>query len=341
MAIKVGINGFGRIGRLVFRVMAAKPEKFDVVAINDMEGADMLGYMLKYDSTQGKFPGKVVAKQGALVVNGKEIPVLCEKDPSKLPWGQLGVDVVVESTGRFTARAADGKPGYDSHLVAGAKRVLLSAPAKDKTDATIVLGVNDADLKPEHKSISNASCTTNSLAPVCKVLQEQVGIVKGLMTTIHAYTNDQSILDMPYKDKRRGRAAAINIVPSTTGAAKAIGEVIPSLKGKMDGYALRVPTPTGSITDLTFTAARKTSVEEINELIRVAAEGAMKGIIEYVTDPIVSMDIVSDPASSIFDSTNTKVIDGDMVKVTMWYDNEWGYSNRTADLIEMIASMIK
>ncbi|MCL2700588.1 MAG: type I glyceraldehyde-3-phosphate dehydrogenase [Phycisphaerae bacterium] len=341
MAIKVGINGFGRIGRLVFRVMAAKPEKFDIVAINDMFDADMLGYMLKYDSTQGKFPGKVVAKQGALVVNGKEIPVLREKDPTKLPWGAMNVDVVVESTGVFTSRAADGKAGYDSHLVAGAKRVLLSAPAKDKPDATIVLGVNDADLKPEHTSVSNASCTTNSLAPVCKVLHEKIGIVKGLMTTIHAYTNDQAILDMPYKDKRRGRAGAINIVPSSTGAAKAIGEVLPALKGKMDGYALRVPTPTGSITDLTFAAARKTSVEEVNELVRVAAEGAMKGIIEFVTDPIVSMDIVGDPASSIFDSTNTKVIDGDMVKVTMWYDNEWGYSNRTADLIEMMAAMIK
>ena len=339
MAIKVGINGFGRIGRLVFRVMAQKPEKFDIVAINDMFDADMLGYMLKYDSTQGRFPGKVVAKQGALIVNGKEIPVLCEKDPSKLPWGKLGVDVAIESTGRFTNRAADGKPGYDSHLVAGAKRVLLSAPAKDKPDATIVLGVNDDQLKPEHTTISNASCTTNSLAPVCKVLHEKIGIVKGLMTTIHAYTNDQAILDMPYKDKRRGRAAAVNIVPSSTGAAKALGEVVPALKGKLHGYALRVPVPTGSITDLTFTAAKKTSVEEINEIIRVASEGAMKGIIEYVTDPIVSSDIVSDPHSSIFDSTNTIVLDGDMVKVTMWYDNEWGYSCRSADLVERLAAL--
>ena len=340
MAIKVGINGFGRIGRLVFRVMAAKPEKFDIVAINDMFDADMLGYMLKYDSTQGRFDGKVVAKQGALVVNGKEIPVLCEKDPAKLPWSKLNADVVIEATGRFTNRAADGKPGYDSHLTAGAKRVLLSAPAKDAPDATIVLGVNDDQLKPTHKSVSNASCTTNSLAPVCKVLHEKIGIVKGLMTTIHAYTNDQAILDMPYKDKRRGRAGAINIVPSSTGAAKAIGEVLPALKGKMDGYALRVPTPTGSITDLTFTAARKTNMEEVNELVRAAAEGPMKNIIEFVTDPIVSSDIVGNPASSIFDATNTKVIDGDMVKVTMWYDNEWGYSNRTADLIERMAAML-
>jgi glyceraldehyde 3-phosphate dehydrogenase len=339
MAVKVGINGFGRIGRLVFRVMAEKPEKFDVVAINDMFDADMLGYMLKYDSSQGRFPGKVVAKQGALVVNGKEIPILSEKDPSKLPWGKLGADVVIESTGRFTSKAAEGKPGYDSHIAAGAKRVLLSAPAKDKPDATIVLGVNDNLLTAAMKTISNASCTTNSLAPVCKVLHEKFGIVKGLMTTIHAYTNDQAILDMPYKDKRRGRAAAVNIVPSSTGAAKALGEVIPSLKGKLHGYALRVPVPTGSITDLTFMSAKKTSIEEINEAVREAAEGPMKGIIEYVTDPIVSSDIVGNPHSSIFDSTNTIVLDNDMVKVTMWYDNEWGYSNRTADLVERIAAL--
>jgi len=339
MAVKVAINGFGRIGRLVFRVMAEKPEKFDVVAINDMFDADMLAYMLKYDSTQGRFPGKVVGKQGAIVVNGKEIPILCEKDPSKLPWGKMGVDVAIESTGRFTSRAAEGKPGYDSHLSAGARKVLLSAPAKDKPDATIVLGVNDDLLTAAVKCVSNASCTTNSLAPACKVLHEKIGIVKGLMTTIHAYTNDQCILDMPYKDKRRGRAAAINIVPASTGAAKALGEVIPALKGKMHGYALRVPIPTGSITDLTFNAARKTSVEEINELMRAAADGPFKGIIEYVTDPIVSSDVVHNPHSSLFDSTNTIVLDGDMVKVTMWYDNEWGYSCRSADLVLRMAAL--
>jgi len=339
MAIKVGINGFGRIGRLVFRVMSEAPETFEVVGINDMFDADMLGYMLRYDSTQGRFPGKVVAKQGLLVVNGKDVPVLCEKDPSKLPWAALKADVVIESTGRFTTRASEGKPGYDSHLAAGAKKVLLSAPAKDKPDATIVLGVNDGLLKPEMKCVSNASCTTNSLAPVCKVLHEKIGIVKGLMTTVHAYTNDQAILDMPYKDKRRGRAAALNTVPSTTGAAKALGEVYPPLKGKLHGYALRVPVPTGSITDLTFMAARKTSVEEINEVVRAAAEGAMKGIIEFVTDPIVSSDVIHDPHSSIFDSTNTIVLDGDMVKVTMWYDNEWGYVSRTADLIQRMAKL--
>jgi glyceraldehyde 3-phosphate dehydrogenase len=251
----------------------------------------------------------------------------------------MGVDVVLESTGKFTSRAAEGKPGYDTHLVAGAKRVLLSAPAKDKPDATIVLGVNDGELKASMKCISNASCTTNSLAPACKILHEKIGIVKGLMTTVHAYTNDQAILDMPYKDKRRGRAAALSTVPSTTGAAKALGEVIPALKGKLHGYALRVPVPDGSITDLTFLAARKTSVEEINGAMKEAAEGPMKGIIEYVTDPIVSSDIIGNPASSIFDSTNTIVLDGDMVKVTMWYDNEWGYSCRSMDLIERIAKL--
>jgi len=339
MATKVGINGFGRIGRLVLRAMVEKGNKFQVMAINDLFDADMLAYMFKYDSTQGKFPGKVEVKGTSIVINGKEIPILNEKEPAKLPWGKLGVDVVLESTGRFTSRAVEGKPGYDTHLTAGAKRVLLSAPAKDKPDATIVLGVNDSELNASMKCVSNASCTTNSLAPACKVLHESIGIVKGLMTTVHAYTNDQAILDMPYKDKRRGRAAALNTVPSTTGAAKALGEVIPALKGKLHGYALRVPVPDGSITDLTFLAARKTSVEEINGAMKAAAEGPMKGIIEYVTDPIVSSDIIGNPASSIFDSNNTIVLDGDMVKVTMWYDNEWGYSCRSADLIERIAKL--
>ncbi len=339
MATKVGVNGFGRIGRLVVRAMAAKPDKFQIMAINDLFDADMLAYMFKYDSTQGKFDGKVEVKGTSLVINGKEIPILNEKEPAKLPWGKMGVDVVLESTGKFTSRAAEGKPGYDTHLTAGAKRVLLSAPAKDKPDATIVLGVNDNELKASMKCISNASCTTNSLAPACKVLHEKIGIVKGLMTTVHAYTNDQAILDMPYKDKRRGRAAALSTVPSTTGAAKALGEVIPALKGKLHGYALRVPVPDGSITDLTFLAARKTSVEEINGAMKEAAEGPMKNIIEYVTDPIVSSDIIGNPASSIFDSTNTIVLDGDMVKVTMWYDNEWGYSCRSMDLIERIAKL--
>jgi glyceraldehyde 3-phosphate dehydrogenase len=339
MAVKVAINGFGRIGRLVLRVMAQQPKRFEVMAINDLFNADMLAYMFKYDSTQGKYKGKVEVKDNAIVIDGREIPILNEKDPFKLPWGKMKVDVVLESTGKFTTRAAEGKAGYDTHLTAGAKRVLLSAPAKDKPDATIVLGVNDDQLKASMKCVSNASCTTNSLAPVCKVLHEKIGIVKGLMTTIHAYTNDQAILDMPYKDKRRGRAAALNIVPSTTGAAKALGEVIPALKGKLHGYALRVPVPVGSITDLTFLAARKTTVEEINEAMRSAAEGPMKGIIEYVNEPIVSSDVIGNPVSSIFDASNTMVLDGDMVKVTMWYDNEWAYSCRSADLIERLAKL--
>ena len=339
MAVKVGINGFGRIGRQVLRILAHKPDKFQVMAVNDLFDADMLAYMLKYDSTQGKFDGKVEVKDKVIVVNGREIQILGERDPAKLPWGKMGVDVVLESTGKFTSKAADGKAGYDTHLTAGAKRVLLSAPAKDKPDATIVLGVNDEILNASHKCISNASCTTNSLAPVAKVLHEKIGIVKGLMTTVHAYTNDQAVLDMPYKDKRRGRAAALNTVPSTTGAAKALGEVIPALKGKLDGYALRVPVPTGSITDLTFLAARKTTKDEINGLMKAAAEGPMKGILEYCTDPIVSSDIVGNEHSSIFDANNTIVLDGDMVKVTMWYDNEWGYSCRTVDLIERLASL--
>ena len=339
MAVKVGVNGFGRIGRLVTRVMAQRSKQFEIMAINDLFDADMLAYMFKYDSTQGKYGGKVEVKGSSIVIDGREIPILNEKDPTKLPWGKMGVEVVLESTGKFTNRATAEKAGYDSHLKAGAKRVLLSAPAKDKPDATIVLGVNDDTLNANAKCVSNASCTTNSLAPVCKVLHEKIGMVKGLMTTIHAWTNDQAILDMPYKDKRRGRAGTINIVPSTTGAAKALGEVIPALKGKLHGYALRVPVPVGSITDLTFLAARKTTVEEINGAVKEAAEGPMKGILEFCKEPIVSSDIIGNPASSIFDSTNTIVLDGDMVKVTMWYDNEWGYSCRSADLIERLAKL--
>ena len=339
MPVKVGINGFGRIGRLTFRAMVEKPERFDVVAINDLSDADMLAYLLRYDSTQGKFPGKVVAKQDSIVVNGKEIKVFSERDPSKLPWGELGVEVALESTGVFTKRASNGKPGYDSHLEAGAKKVVLSAPAKDTPDATVVLGVNDDILTAETKCVSNASCTTNSLAPAVKILHEAFGILKGVMTTVHSYTADQRLIDAIHSKKTRGRAAAANIVPTTTGAAKAIGLVIPEMKGKLDGFAIRVPTPAGSITDLSVLVSKKTSIEEVNEVFRKAADGPMKGILEYATDPIVSSDVIHNPHSSIFDPNNTLVVDGDMVKVTMWYDNEWGYANRTADLIEKIASI--
>jgi len=338
MAVKVGINGFGRIGRLVFRAMCEHPERFEVLAINDLADADTLAYLLKYDSTQGRFPGKVVAKQDALVVNGKEVKVVSQKDPAKLPWGELGVDVAVEATGIFRANKTADKPGYDSHLDAGARKVIISAPTKG-TAATIVLGVNDDTLTPETTCVSNASCTTNSLAPVVKVLHEKFTILKGLMVTCHGYTNDQRILDMIHKDKRRARAAAINIIPTSTGAAVAVGKVIPALNGKLDGYALRVPVPTGSITDLTVMLGKKTSIEEVNETVKAAAEGPMKGIIEYTTDPIVSSDIVHNPYSSIFDSGNTKLMDGDMLKVTMWYDNEWGYSCRTIDLAEKLAAL--
>jgi len=338
MAIKVGINGFGRIGRLAFRAMAEKPDRFDVVAVNDLSDADMLAYLLRYDSTQGRFPGKVVAKQNALVVNGKEIEVLSQRDPSKLPWAKKGVEVCLESTGVFRDNKKGDKPGYDSHLDAGAKKVMISAPTKGDA-VTVVLGVNDDKLTGEVKCVSNASCTTNSLAPVVKVLHETFGVVKGLMTTCHGYTNDQSILDLVHKNKTRARAAAVNIVPTSTGAAVAVGKVLPELNGKLDGFALRVPVPCGSITDLTVLVNKKTSIEAINEAVRIAAEGSMKGIIEYVTDPIVSSDIIHNPHSSIFDSNNTLVMDGDLVKVTMWYDNEWGYSCRSADLIERMAAL--
>ncbi len=339
MAVKVGINGFGRIGRLAFRAMCEEPDRFDIVAINDLSDADMLAYLLKYDSTQGRFPGKVVAQADSLVVNGKEIKILAERDPAKLPWGDLGVQVALESTGIFTSKATDTKSGYDSHLAAGAQKVVISAPTKDEPDAMVVLGVNDHVLTADTKTVSNASCTTNSLAPVAKVLNDTFGIVKGVMTTVHAYTNDQGLLDQVHSKKTRARAAAVSIVPTTTGAAKAVGKVLPELKGKLDGYALRVPIPVGSITDLTISVSKKTSIEEINATVKAAADGAFKGIVEYNADGLVSADIVHNPHSSIFDACNTLVVDGDMIKVTMWYDNEWGYSCRTADLIEKLAGL--
>ena len=348
MAVKVGINGFGRIGRLVFRVMASRPDEFDVVAINDLDNPEHLANLLKYDSVHGKFKGTVAPGENALVVNGKTIRVLKEREPAKLPWKQLGVDVVVESTGRFTERrdkskpADQQKPGYDDHLTAGAKAVIISAPAKDE-DATVVLGVNDNELKPGLKCISNASCTTNSLAPMVKVLDDAFGIVRGMMTTVHAYTNDQQVADQIHKDPRRARAAAANIIPTSTGAAKAIGKVLPKMDGKLDGLALRVPVPDGSITDLTVELRQEVTPQQVNEVFKKAAAGPLKGILEYNEDPIVSSDIVDDPHSCIFDAKSTMVIPkgkGNTVKVLGWYDNEWGYSNRTADLVARVGKML-
>ena len=339
MSVKVGINGFGRIGRLVFRAMCERGDEFDVVGINDLADTDMMAHLLKYDSTQGRFPGTVEVKsEDTLIVNGKDVAMITERDPAALPWGELGADIVVESTGIFRDNKSDTKAGYDSHIDAGARKVIISAPVKGDA-ATVVLGVNDEILTAETTCVSNASCTTNSLAPVVKVLHEKFGVVRGLMTTCHGYTNDQSILDFIHKDKRRARAGAINIIPTTTGAAVAVGMVLPELAGKLDGYALRVPIPTGSITDLTVELGTEVTAEAINAAIKEAAEGEMAGIIEYTADPIVSADIVHHPASSIFDSLNTKVIGGTLAKVTMWYDNEWGYSCRTCDLVLKMAAL--
>jgi len=318
--------------------MCERGDEFNVVAINDLADTDMMAHLLKYDSTQGRFPGTVEISGENLVVDGKTIQCLSERNPAALPWSELGVDVAIESTGVFRDNKTDEKPGYDSHLDAGARKVIISAPVKG-TAPMIVLGVNDDKLTAADLCVSNASCTTNSLAPVVKVLHEKFGVVKGLMTTCHGYTNDQCILDFIHTDKRRARAGAINIIPTTTGAAAAVGKVMPEMKGKLDGYALRVPIPTGSITDLTVEFAKEVTVDEINAAVKEAAEGEMKGIIEYTADPIVSSDIVHQAASSIFDSLNTKVIGGTLVKVTMWYDNEWGYSCRTCDLAVKMAAL--
>jgi glyceraldehyde 3-phosphate dehydrogenase len=341
MAVKVGINGFGRIGRLVFRAMMERPHEFDVVAVNDLTDPKHLAVLLRYDSVHGKFGLPVEAKEDALVVNGKAIKVLKEREPAKLPWGQLGVDVVVESTGLFTDKEGP-KGGFADHLKGGAKKVIISAPSKGE-DVTIVLGVNDDKLKPEHKFISNASCTTNSLAPLAMVLDETFGIVRGLMTTVHAYTNDQRVSDLVHSDLRRARAAAVNIIPSTTGAAKAIGKVLPKLDGKLDGIALRVPVPDGSITDLTVELKREVTPAEVNAAFKEAAQGKLKGILEYSEDPLVSSDIIDNPHSCIFDAPSTLVSPkgkGTTVKVFGWYDNEWGYSCRTADLVARVGKML-
>jgi glyceraldehyde 3-phosphate dehydrogenase len=337
--VRVAINGFGRIGRVAFRAMAARPNEFEIVAINDLGKPDSLAVLLKYDSVQGRYNGTVAFDGDSLVVDGKKVKVCAEKDPRNLPWKDLGVDIALESTGFFTGRAKDGKPGYDSHIEAGARKVILSAPAKDKPDLTCVMGVNDDQLTAEHKTISNASCTTNCLAPIAKVLQENFGIARGLMTTCHAYTNDQRVSDMLHDNIYRSRAAAINIIPTTTGAAKAVGEVLPALNGKLTGISLRVPVPCGSIVDLVADLEKDVTVEDVNGVMKAAAEGPLKGILEYCVDPIVSSDIIGNPHSSIFHAEWTMVLQKRMIKILSWYDNEFGYSNRTADLIAKVAKL--
>jgi glyceraldehyde 3-phosphate dehydrogenase len=331
--IKVGINGFGRIGRLTFRALLNK-KNIEVVAFNDLTDAKTLAHLFKYDSVHGKFNGEVSVDGDSLIINGNKIRVYAEKDPVNLPWKELGVDIVAECTGIFRTREKMSK-----HLTAGAKKVVLSVPSdnKEDVDITVVLGVNDNLLTEEMQLISNASCTTNCLAPVAKVLNDKFGIVKGLMNTIHSYTNDQIILDAPHKDLRRARAAAVSMIPTKTGAAKAIGLVIPELDGKMDGFAVRVPTPDGSLVDLTCELARNVTKDDIDAAMKEAADGPMKGVLEYLDEPLVSVDIVGNTHSSIYDSLMTKVIGGNMVKIISWYDNEAGYSNRLADLIEKIS----
>ncbi len=336
MSIRVAVNGFGRIGRAVFRIIAERPDSpIEVVAINDLADDDILAYLLEYDSVMGHFDQPVEVKDGVLTVGRHHVRMLMETDPARLPWRDLSVDVVVESTGIFRSREK-----LQKHIDAGAHKVILTVPADDEIDQTVVLGVNDAELDQNDIIISNASCTTNCLAPLAKVLDENFGIKRGLMTTVHAYTNDQRWADVPHKDLRRSRAATENIIPTTTGAAKAVGKVFPKLKGKLDGMAMRVPVPDGSTVDLVAELERPVSVEEINAAVRKASEGAMKGIIQYSDDPLVSTDIIGNPHSSIFDAGGTQVLGGNLVKVLAWYDNEWGYSNRVVDLIERLGSLL-
>ncbi|MEW6510534.1 MAG: type I glyceraldehyde-3-phosphate dehydrogenase [Bacteroidota bacterium] len=330
MAVNVGINGFGRIGRLVFRRMLQQGG-YNIVGINDITDAKTLAYLLKYDSIHGKFQGEVKAGENAIIVNGKTFPVLAEKDPSKLPWKQLGADLVIEGTGIFTSREK-----LQMHITAGAKKVLLTAPAKDEIDATVVLGVNDDVLTGKEQFVSNASCTTNCLAPMVKVLHTAFGVEQGFMTTVHSYTNDQRLLDLPHKDLRRARAAAMSIIPTTTGAARTVGKVIPELKGKLDGFSLRVPTPDASITDFVAVLKKPATKEQVNDAMRQAASTTMKGILEYTEDEIVSSDIIGNAHSCIFDSKLTMAM-GNTVKVFGWYDNEWGFSCRVVDLLAKIA----
>ena len=334
MTIKVGINGFGRIGRNFFRALLESDANIEIVGINDLTDTKTLAHLMKYDSILGRIGVPVEAGEGQITVNGKVIPIFAERDPGSLPWAKVGADIVIESTGFFTDAEEAGK-----HIAAGAKKVIISAPAKGE-DITIVMGVNDGDYDPaKHNIISNASCTTNCLAPMAKAIDDAFGIERGLMTTIHAYTNDQKILDFPHSDLRRARAAALNMIPTSTGAAKAIGLVMPHLKGKLDGYAMRVPVPTGSATDLTVELKKPATKEEINAVVKAAAEGSLKGYLKYTEDPIVSTDIVTDPASCIFDAGLTNA-NGNLVKVVGWYDNEWGYSNRLIDITALVGSKL-
>jgi glyceraldehyde 3-phosphate dehydrogenase len=333
MSVKIGINGFGRIGRSVFRILSDRDD-IEVVAINDLFENEQLVYLLKYDTVMGVFPKEVRADADFMYVGERKIAMTAEKDPAKIPWGQLGVDIVIESTGVFTK-----KEQLLKHLEGGAKKVILTVPAKDEIDATIVMGVNDDQLKPEHKLVSNASCTTNCLAPIAKILDERFGLEEGFMTTVHAYTNDQRLADVPHKDFRRSRAATQNIIPTTTGAARTVGKVLPKLKGKLDGMAMRVPVPDGSIVDLVARVREKPDTAAVNAAVREAAGGALKAIVEYSEVPLVSTDIIGNPHSSIFDALSTHANGDGYVKVVAWYDNEWGYSNRVVDLIDRMVAV--
>jgi glyceraldehyde 3-phosphate dehydrogenase len=333
MAIAIGINGFGRIGRGVFRI-ASKRKDMRVVAINDLYDNEQLAYLLRYDTVMGRFERPIRVEGDTLYVDGTKTIMTEQRDPAEIPWGELGVQVVVEATGVFRTREK-----LERHLAAGAAKVVLTVPSKDEIDATVVIGVNDDVLQPEHRIVSNASCTTNCLAPIAKVLDDRFGIVQGFITTVHAYTNDQRLADVPHKDPRRSRAAAANIIPTTTGAARAVGKVLPRLKGKLDGMAMRVPVPNGSIVDLVCRLARPADRQQVNAAVREAAAGPMARIVEYSEDPLVSSDIIGNPHSSIFDAPSTRAEGGDFVKVVSWYDNEWGYSNRVVDLIERLAAL--
>ena len=333
MAIKIGINGFGRIGRSVFRILSDR-EDINVVCINDLFENEQLAYLLKYDTVMGIFPKEVRATADAMYVDDQKIVMTEQRDPAQTPWKELGVDFVIESTGVFRNRAA-----IEKHFAGGAKKVLLTVPAKDEIDATIVLGVNDDQLKPEHRIVSNASCTTNCLAPIAKVLDESFGIEEGFITTVHAYTNDQRLADVPHKDFRRSRAAGENIIPTTTGAARAVGKVLPQLQGKLDGLAMRVPVPDGSIVDLVARLRTKASAKEVNAAVREAAAGPMRKVVEYSEAPLVSSDIIGNPHSSIFDALSTCSLQDGFVRIVSWYDNEWGYSNRVVDLIDKMATL--